>query len=736
MLDGTGSAVRPARVSSLTGSSPAGTALPAATLRPAGSSPAGSSRSAGPSPVAGARPAAAAAGFVPPDDEPGGLVVSWTGGVGIGPVLAASHRCARHRAGLDLPAWGEVGSAGASEGRPVGEPEAGPQDDELGEEALRAATEGRGRVLSAAVLGSHAIMAPGPDLAGWLACGQAADRDDAALVNSITAWRKVTSWAQAQELAAVTELARRRGVPGARDASGEDCDRAADAGDRDPAADAGREEHDPVAELEAGFAPNEVALALTLTQGGAEYWMDLAVSLSRRLPATLAALGEGTIDLNRAKLIDQFTGSLDIDYARAVERRVLVRAQHQTSGQLRASLQRAVLAADPAAAERRRQQVEARAWVALSGDHDGTASLSGRCLPAAQTAAAWARICAMAKAMEAAGAGGGMDLLRAQVFVGLLLGTLPLVPPADAGPDDAGPDDGGPDHAGPEDTGRDGGSPDDSSLDDAGPDHAGRDGGGPGDRSLDNAGPDHAGGDGGRPDDRSLDNAGRDGGSPDNKYPDRGEWDDSAPEDSVSENSASEDSALEGRGLEGRGLEGCGREGHDGERSAYEGGAPVGSGHDSLGRGLVRSDDGDSAREGKASARDPADTTADGPLPSPAWPPPPGRAPPRPLAVPARPARARPAPETGVARREAHARGEARAHPGTPAHPVARPRPETRVQPGTQPQTHAHAWPAGPCSACRGGLWPGGAPSPANWAGSARSRPGWRVKWPWPRRRM
>jgi Domain of unknown function (DUF222) len=559
MLDGTGSAVRPARASSLTGSSPAAPARPAGTLRPVSSAP-----------VAGAGPGGAAAPPVPPDDEPGGLVVSWTGGVGMGAVLAAAHRCARHRAGLDLPAWGEVGSAGESEGRPVGEPQAGPQDDELGEEALRAATEGRGRVLPAAVLGGHAIMAPGPDLAGWLACGQAADRDDAALVNSITAWRKVTSWAQAQELAAVAELARRRGVPGARDTGGEDCDRAADAGDRDPVADAGQAEHDPVAELEAGFAPNEVALALTLTQGGAEYWMDLAVSLSRRLPATLAALGEGAIDLNRARLIDQFTGSLDIDHARAVERRVLARAQHQTSGQLRASLQRAVLAADPAAAERRRQQAEARAWVALSGDHDGTASLSGRCLPAAQAAAAWARICAMAKAMEAAGAGGGMDLLRAQVFVGLLLGTLPLIPPAAAGPDDAGPDDAGPDDS-----------------------------------------------------------------RPDDKDPGRGGWDGSALEDSVSEDSASEDCASEdcasedcaseGRASEGRAFERRGLQDRDRERRAYQGGTPVSSGHDRVGRGLVRRpDDGDSAGAGKASARHPADTTADGLLPSPAWPPLPG----------------------------------------------------------------------------------------------------------------
>jgi hypothetical protein len=207
--------------------------------------------------------------------------------------------------------------------------------------------------------------------------------------------------------------------------------------------------------------------------------MDLAVSLTRRLPGTLAALGEGTIDLNRARLIDQYTSSLGAGLARTVERWVLVRAEHQTTGQLRASLQRAVLAADPAAAERRRQEAQRRAWVALFGDHDGTASLSGRCLPAAQAAAAWARICAMAKAMEAAGAGGGMDLLRAQVFVGLLLGTLPLIPPSDGGPEDAGPGVGGRDK-GPDDDGPDDGGPGDDGPADSGPD-----GDGPGSGAAD-----------------------------------------------------------------------------------------------------------------------------------------------------------------------------------------------------------------------------------------------------------
>ena len=448
----------------------------------------------------------------PADDGPG-LVVSWTGGVTIDQVLSAVHRYQRHRAGLDLPAWGEAGHAGKPDDPPARDAAEGPQDDGLGDEAAAAAPgDGdRGHVLSVAALGGHAIMAPGPDLAGWLACSKATARDDAALVTSITAWRKVTSWAQAQELAAVAELARRRRVAGAVDAGGQDCDRAADAGDRDPVADTGRDDHDPVAddhdpvanvgrgdrdpvsrddcdpiaELEAGFAPNEVALALTLTQGGAEHWMDLAVSLTRRLPATLAALAEGAIDLNRAKLIDQYTCSLDAGLAQAVERRVLARAEHQTTGQLRASLQRAVLAADPAAAERRRQEAQQRAWVALFGDHDGTASLSGRCLPAAQAAAAWARICAMAKAMEAAGAGGGMDLLRARVFVGLLLGTLPLIPPSDGGPEDAGPAGEGPEDAGPT-----GDRPEDRSPDDGGPEGNGRENGGPGDGGSEDGWPD------------------------------------------------------------------------------------------------------------------------------------------------------------------------------------------------------------------------------------------------------
>ncbi|MGD0925527.1 MAG: DUF222 domain-containing protein [Streptosporangiaceae bacterium] len=103
-------------------------------------------------------------------------------------------------------------------------------------------------------------------------------------------------------------------------------------------------------------------------------------------------MSEGTIDLGPAMLIDLWTTPLDDDLARAVERKVLVRAGNQTAGQLRASLQRVVISVDPAAAERRRAEAERNARVELSGEDSGTAAISGHFLPAAQASAAWARI--------------------------------------------------------------------------------------------------------------------------------------------------------------------------------------------------------------------------------------------------------------------------------------------------------------------------------------------------------
>ena len=113
---------------------------------------------------------------------------------------------------------------------------------------------------------------------------------------------------------------------------------------------------------------------------------------------------------------------------------MLPAAGGQTTGMLRAALRRAVIAADPAGAEERRKDAERRAQVVLYPDQDCTATLAGQRLPAVHATAAMARIKAMARALKASGAGGSIDLLSAQVYIGLLLGTLPLIPPPDGAP--------------------------------------------------------------------------------------------------------------------------------------------------------------------------------------------------------------------------------------------------------------------------------------------------------------
>src|SRR6266566_3360908 len=181
-------------------------------------------------------------------------------------------------------------------------------------------------------------------------------------------------------------------------------------------------------------AAGQVALALALSPDGAAGWADLAVVLTWRLAATGAALAAGQIDLARARMIARMTAALSDAAARAVEAAVLGRAGWLTPGQLYAALRRAVLRADPQGAERRRRQAERNARVALYPEDEGTATLAGHGLPGVQAAAAMARITALAKAMQAAGASGRIDLVRAQVFAGLLLGTLPCIPPAPGAP--------------------------------------------------------------------------------------------------------------------------------------------------------------------------------------------------------------------------------------------------------------------------------------------------------------
>ncbi len=280
-------------------------------------------------------------------------------------------------------------------------------------------------------------LAPGPDLAAWLSLTPAAELGDADLAAIAGGWRRLASWAQSRELAAVAQIASRAAARDADIGTGED----------------GRPLRVPAS------AAAEVALELTMSRHGAAGWADLAVDLGWRLAATSAALESGNIDLYRARLIAEATGMLTDDTARAVEEKVLPAAGSQTPGMLRAALRRAVIIADPRGAEERRRNAERQAKVVLYPDEDHTATLAGQRLPAIGAAAAMARIKAMARAWKASGAAGGTDLLSAKIYLGLLLGTLPLIPPPEGAPPDNPPgnDPGGP--SDPSDPGDPGGGP-------------------------------------------------------------------------------------------------------------------------------------------------------------------------------------------------------------------------------------------------------------------------------------
>src|SRR5258706_7757739 len=120
---------------------------------------------------------------------------------------------------------------------------------------------------------------------------------------------------------------------------------------------------------------------------------------------------------------------------------------------LRQILAYAGSAAAPEGAEQRSKDAEQHAQMRLFADDDQTATLMLTRQPQVEAAASFARVTALARARMAAGMGGTLNFHRSQVALGLLLGTLPPIPPAEGAPphqpppgDTPEPDDGaGPD---------------------------------------------------------------------------------------------------------------------------------------------------------------------------------------------------------------------------------------------------------------------------------------------------
>jgi hypothetical protein len=171
------------------------------------------------------------------------------------------------------------------------------------------------------------------------------------------------------------------------------------------------------------FAADEVRTALVLTRRAAEAQLDFAHGLTSRLPAVLAAMGEGRLDEPRARVLYEWTADLAEGQARGVCQRLLPEAQRLTTGQLIERVKKLAIAIDPDWARRRYERSLADRRVIGSRNPDGTANLSGLNLPTDRAAAAASRIEALAAAATRAGHPETVDHLRADLYLGLLDGS-------------------------------------------------------------------------------------------------------------------------------------------------------------------------------------------------------------------------------------------------------------------------------------------------------------------------
>ena len=123
------------------------------------------------------------------------------------------------------------------------------------------------------------------------------------------------------------------------------------------------------------LAAAEVAAALQISPITAGIRIRKAADLCVQLPGTVQALAAGRIDRGRAFLIAERTAVLTPELRAEVEEQILPLAPARSTGNLRPLLDRAVIAADPGAAEERERKAQRERELTLLPLPDGMASL-------------------------------------------------------------------------------------------------------------------------------------------------------------------------------------------------------------------------------------------------------------------------------------------------------------------------------------------------------------------------
>jgi Domain of unknown function (DUF222) len=232
------------------------------------------------------------------------------------------------------------------------------------------------------MFGSEEIAGIGPELAGLLAALRLAELDEDALIAAVAAADRLVSWANAAQLTLIGELARRRNDP--------------------------------------EFVEDEIAAELRLSRPAAAHRLALALDLDR-LPAVTTGLAAGRLDLPKAKAITEAIQTLSRPTAADLAGQAIPHAAEHTVGQLRAWLRRAVLAADPAAAQTRHELAVAERRVTLTPQPDGMAELWAL-LPADDAARAYTALDTCARDSTTPHDPRSADARRADALIDLLAG--------------------------------------------------------------------------------------------------------------------------------------------------------------------------------------------------------------------------------------------------------------------------------------------------------------------------
>jgi hypothetical protein len=195
----------------------------------------------------------------------------------------------------------------------------------------------------------------------------------------------------------------------------------------------------------------ELMLALNWTQYRAEMDTARAAALIQRMPTALTMLRDGTTDDEHVRALEEALRDLSDEDAARVDAQLSPRMGAMTTQDVREATRRTVIRLDPEAAERRRKRNEKKARAVSWANDDHTATFALERIPAADAAAMKARVGAIARAAKSAGSPDPIPLLEAKTGVGLILGTLPYIPPpaGNHGPDGGGPDGGGAGTPGP-----------------------------------------------------------------------------------------------------------------------------------------------------------------------------------------------------------------------------------------------------------------------------------------------